>query len=126
MRRDASWHISHAQLRGSRKNGQQGQTTVINTAENPVYTFDPALFSEYPESREITGKLIIQAGPNNPVGDAWVGLDLPGYGIHGTPLPEEIGRTESHGCIRLANWNVLKLVHMVRRGLPVQFVGASE
>lgn len=104
----------------------QGATTVINAAGNPVYTFDPALFAEDPESREIAGKLIIQPGPNNPVGVAWVGLELPGYGIHGTPWPEDIGKTESHGCIRLANWNARKLVHMVRQGTPVQFVGAWE
>jgi lipoprotein-anchoring transpeptidase ErfK/SrfK len=99
----------------------QGETTVVNAAEDPVYTFDPALFAEDPEAREIAGKLIIQAGPNNPVGVAWVGLELPGYGIHGTPWPEEIGKTESHGCIRLANWNARKLARMVRQGTPVRF-----
>jgi lipoprotein-anchoring transpeptidase ErfK/SrfK len=104
----------------------QGHSSVVNAAENPVYTFDPVLFSEDPEAREITGKLIIQAGPNNPVGAAWVGLALPGYGIHGTPWPEDIGKTESHGCIRLANWNARKLVHMVRLGIPVQFVGMTN
>ena len=104
----------------------QGETTVINAAENPMYTFDPALFAEDSESKEISGKLIIQPGPNNPVGLAWVGLELPGYGIHGTPWPEDIGKTESHGCIRLANWNARKLVRMIRQGLPVRFVGAED
>jgi len=104
----------------------QGETTVANAAENPVYTFDPALFAEDPEAQKIDGKLIIQAGPNNPVGLAWVGLELPGYGIHGTPWPEDIGKTESHGCIRLANWNARKLVRMVRQGTPVRFARPAE
>ena len=104
----------------------RGETTVVSVAGNPVYTFDPALFSDDPAALGLTGKLIIQAGPNNPVGAAWVGLALPGYGIHGTPWPEDIGKTASHGCIRLANWNAMKLVHMVRSGIPVRFIGLGE
>jgi hypothetical protein len=68
----------------------------------------------------IRTKLIIPPGPNNPVGTAWIGLDLPGYGIHGTPEPEHVGRTESHGCFRLANWNVEYLVDLVWVGMPVR------
>lgn len=64
-------------------------------------------------------KLIIAPGPNNPVGVAWIGLDLPGYGIHGTPRPEDVGRTESHGCFRLANWNAEFLLRLVSVGTPV-------
>ncbi len=58
-------------------------------------------------------------GPNNPVGVAWIGLDRPGYGMHGTPDPEKVGRTESHGCFRLANWDAVALLSLVRVGTPV-------
>ena len=64
-------------------------------------------------------KLIIPPGPNNPVGVAWVGLSLPGYGIHGTPEPEKVGRTESHGCFRLANWNAATFSKSSWIGMPV-------
>lgn len=88
-------------------------------AENPEYTFDPELFSEDPEAAAIGKRLRIPPGPNNPVGVAWIGLDRPGYGIHGSPAPEDISNTESHGCFRLTNWDARKLVHAVRNGLPV-------
>lgn len=88
-------------------------------AENPDYTFDPDLFATDPESALIGKRLRIPPGPNNPVGVAWIGLDRPGYGIHGTPSPEDISLTESHGCFRLANWDALKLVRAVRKDLPV-------
>lgn len=92
---------------------------VVLWAENPDYTFDPELFPEVPEAAAIGKKLRIPPGPNNPVGLAWIGLDRPGYGIHGTPAPEDVSKTESHGCFRLTNWDALKLVRAVRAGLPV-------
>ncbi len=98
----------------------EGETLrVVVWAENPEYTFDPALFSDNPESATIGKRLRIPPGPNNPVGVAWIGLDRPGYGIHGTPAPESISHTESHGCFRLTNWDAAKLVHAVHAGLPV-------
>ncbi len=98
-----------------------GQTLkIVNAADMPVYYYDSALFSEDPESRTLKGKKEIPPGPNNPVGTAWISLSLPGYGIHGTPKPEDIGKTESHGCFRLANWNAEKLIRFVRGGMPVQ------
>ena len=95
------------------------EISVAAIAPNPNYVFDPALFSEDPESASIPGKLLIPPGPRNPVGVAWVGLSKTGYGMHGTPKPEDIGKTESHGCFRLANWNALKLLRMVEIGTPV-------
>ena len=86
---------------------------------NPNYTFDPAVFPESAEGRALKRKLLIPPGPNNPVGIAWIGLSRPGYGIHGTPVPEQVGRTESHGCFRLANWNADYLRQMVWVGMPV-------
>ncbi|HXT10360.1 MAG TPA: L,D-transpeptidase [Candidatus Angelobacter sp.] len=97
-----------------------GELHVAVVAPNPNYTFDPDLFPESPEAKEQPGvKLILPPGPNNPVGTVWIGLDKPGYGMHGTPKPEEVGRTESHGCFRLANWNAERLLKIVWVGMPV-------
>jgi len=96
-----------------------GELHVTVVAPNPDYTFDPALFSESPEARTIKTKLKLAPGPNNPVGTAWIGLDRPGYGLHGTPVPEAVGRTESHGCFRLANWNAERLLKLAWAGMPV-------
>lgn len=97
----------------------EGALHVKVVIADPDYTFDPAVFSESEEARSIGRKLILPPGPNNPVGVAWIGLDLPGYGIHGTPNPEKVGRTESHGCFRLANWDARTLLAMAWTGLPV-------
>lgn len=96
-----------------------GRLTVEKIAENPNYRFDPSVFPESAEARRLHRPLMIPPGPNNPVGTAWIGLDRPGYGIHGTPHPEAVGRTESHGCFRLANWNATHLMQLVRIGTPV-------
>lgn len=96
-----------------------GELHVEKLAPNPDYTFDPENFPESAEARQLKTKLILPPGPNNPVGTVWIGLDKPGYGIHGTPRPEEIGRTESHGCFRLANWNAEYLLRLVTIGMPV-------
>ena len=96
-----------------------GELHVEVVAPNPNYTFDPDIFPESAEGRQLGRKLIIPPGPNNPVGTAWIGLDLPGYGMHGTPGPEQVGRTESHGCFRLANWNAEYLLRLVWVGMPV-------
>jgi len=97
---------------------------VANIVHDPWYTFDPKM---YPEVKEkIRGKLSIPPGPRNPVGRCWIGLSLPGYGIHGTPNPELIGKTGSHGCFRLTNWDALRLSRMVRVGTPVHFVSRPE
>ncbi|GEM_PF-773788 len=94
----------------------QGEIKVEVLVEGPNYTFDPERFPNTPESRSGSGKLILPPGPNNPVGTTWIGLSLPGYGMHGTPEPEQVGRTESLGCFRLANWNAEYLLKMVSIG----------
>jgi lipoprotein-anchoring transpeptidase ErfK/SrfK len=96
-----------------------GDLRVSVIASNPDYTFDPDNFPESAEARQLNRKLVLKPGPNNPVGTVWIGLDRPGYGIHGTPRPEEVGRTESHGCFRLANWNAEYLKEMAWVGMPV-------
>ncbi|MFH0881279.1 MAG: L,D-transpeptidase, partial [Lentisphaerota bacterium] len=97
----------------------QGLLTIQNCADDPTYLFDSNLFAEDAEAYALNKRLVIPPGPNNPVGVAWIGLSLPGYGIHGTPVPEDIGKTESHGCFRLSNWNAEKLMKMIRIGTPV-------
>jgi lipoprotein-anchoring transpeptidase ErfK/SrfK len=96
-----------------------GILTVKVVDPHPDYTFDPALFVDAAKAEGITHKMVLPPGPRNPVGTAWVGLSLPGYGIHGTPEPENISRTQSHGCFRLANWNANKVLKMVEVGTPV-------
>ncbi len=96
-----------------------GELKVTVIAPDPNYTFDPAVFPESDEGRELGRRLILPPGPNNPVGVAWIGLSLSGYGIHGTPIPEHVGRTESHGCFRLANWDARALIELAWVGLPV-------
>lgn len=93
-----------------------GELSVRVVAPNPNYTYDPQLFEP---GGPKTAKLVIPPGPNNPVGLAWIGLSLQGYGMHGTPIPEHIGRAESKGCFRLANWNAVKLLKMVEIGTPI-------
>lgn len=96
-----------------------GTLHVAKAAANPNYLFDPDVFTESAEAKKIGRRLVIPPGPNNPVGTAWIGLDKPGYGIHGTPKPEQVGRTESHGCFRLANWNAEHLLQLAWVGMPV-------
>ncbi|HSW45131.1 MAG TPA: L,D-transpeptidase [Phycisphaerae bacterium] len=93
---------------------------VVCVVEDPWYTFDPEMWKEVKE--RVPGKLPIPPGPKNPVGRCWIGLSLPGYGMHGTPNPELIGKTGSHGCFRLTNWDALRLARMLKPGTPVKFV----
>lgn len=95
-----------------------GEVTVRNMAPAPNYTYDPANYGQDPS----VGKMVVPAGPRNPVGSRWIGLSLPGYGIHGTPRPNTVGRPESRGCFRLTNWNAEKLFELVRPGTPVEIV----
>jgi lipoprotein-anchoring transpeptidase ErfK/SrfK len=96
-----------------------GDLTIVSFAPNPNYTFDPDNFPESPRAREIGKKLIIPPGPNNPVGVYWLTLSAAGYGMHGTPHPETIGRRESHGCFRLTNWDITALASMIEEGTPI-------
>ncbi len=108
------------------KKAPGGALKVVVFAPNPNYTFDPLNYPESHRARAIGRKLIIPAGPNNPVGDYWIGLNLPGFGIHGTPHPESIGSRESHGCFRLTNWDVRRLAQMITDDTPVQVSGLES
>lgn len=96
-----------------------GQLEVKVRVKDPNYTFNPDILSATAAREGITKKFIIQPGPNNPVGTVWLGLNRPSYGIHGTPLPEKVGRTESSGCFRLANWNAETLLQATEVGTAV-------
>ena len=93
----------------------RGELKITSYIANPNYTYTPDFV---PAGRKTT-KYVFPEGPNCPVGVAWMGLNLPGYGIHGTPRPESIGNAESHGCFRLANWNAARLYAMVQPGTRV-------
>jgi len=96
-----------------------GELHVKVVIPDPNYTFDPDVFPESAEGKELGHKLVIPPGPNDPVGLAWIGLDVSGYGIHGTPDPEKVGRTESHGCFRVANWDAVMLLGVAKVGMTV-------
>ncbi len=93
---------------------------VVGVAWHPDYTYDPTKLAWGPRS---AGKLVIKPGPNNPVGAVWIDLNAPSYGIHGTPEPDKIGKTASHGCVRLTNWDAVALAHGVKPGVVVRFLG---
>lgn len=84
----------------------------------PVFHYNPDLFWDADPSH---AKAKLAAGPNNPVGVVWIDLDKEHYGLHGTPAPEGIGVTQSHGCVRLTNWDVMRLAAFVQTGTPVIF-----
>jgi len=92
-----------------------GEWTINGVASNPVFHYNPALFWDGDPAH---GKAKIPAGPNNPVGVVWVDLSKEHYGIHGTPEPSKIGKTLSHGCIRLTNWSARALADAVAPGTP--------
>ncbi len=92
-----------------------GEIQVTALVPRPNYTYTAPRAG--PGGR--LARYIYPPGPNNPVGTSWIGLALPTYGIHGTPFPERIGRAESHGCFRLANWNAEKLRSMCEVGISV-------
>ena len=110
--------LFHCSIAADKAKRPAGQARVAVIAHDPVYVFDPRM---WPEVRDVKRKLVIPPGPRNPVGLCWIGLSLRGYGIHGSPNPELIGKTGSHGCFRLANWDALRLSRMVRIGTPVRF-----
>lgn len=95
-----------------------GSWTIQGRAYNPPFHYNPELFWDADNTDR---KTVLPAGPNGPVGVVWIDLDKKHYGIHGTPHPDTIGKTESHGCIRLTNWDAARLALMVKPGTPAIF-----
>lgn len=96
-----------------------GTVNVERIALNPGYTYNPKINFKQGNNDKI---LTLQPGPNGPVGTVWIALSRPTYGIHGTPEPSKIGKTQSHGCVRLTNWDATELAKMVSVGVTVEFV----
>ncbi len=92
-----------------------GKWKILGVARHPVFHYNPKLFWD---AKAGDSKATLPAGPNNPVGVVWIDLSKDHYGIHGTPEPAHIGKTESHGCIRLTNWSALEVSQAVKPGLP--------
>jgi lipoprotein-anchoring transpeptidase ErfK/SrfK len=95
-----------------------GNYKVVRVLWRPVFRYNPDLFWDAKEGDE---KATIKPGPNNPVGVVWIGLNLENYGLHGTPEPGRVGHTESHGCVRLTNWDAARVAALVKPGTPVEF-----
>lgn len=96
-----------------------GTVTVERVAFNPGYTYNPKINFKQGANDKV---LDIPPGPNGPVGTVWMALSKPTYGIHGTPDPSRIGKSQSHGCVRLTNWDATELAKMVKPGVVVEFV----
>jgi lipoprotein-anchoring transpeptidase ErfK/SrfK len=96
-----------------------GTWQLRNMVELPHWRYDQQLLDTGVRGSEADA-LNIPPGPNNPVGVIWNGLSKPGIGMHGTPNPETIGRARSHGCIRLANWDAIRLPTLIRPGVTVE------
>ena len=94
-----------------------GQLKIANEVKDPVFTYDPALLWD---SKPTYTKVDLAPGPNNPVGDIWIGLSKPHWGIHGTPSPASVGREETHGCLHLTNWDAARLSTLVNVGFIME------
>lgn len=107
-----------ATIGSSERPAPSGTLRVVGVAPEPDYTYDPAKLS-YDRGDK---KVVVPAGPNNPVGSVWIELNRDSYGIHGTPDPSKIAKTASNGCIRLTNWDAEQLAAAVKPGVRVEFV----
>jgi lipoprotein-anchoring transpeptidase ErfK/SrfK len=108
-----------ASVGSKEKPAPSGTYGVRRVMFNPTYKYDPIFAFKGVKAKK---KVEIAEGPNNPVGSVWIDLNKPSYGIHGTAHPETIGKSESHGCVRLTNWDATELAHMVSKGTVVVFL----
>lgn len=96
-----------------------GVLKVTSIDARPNYRYNPDYKFKSVKSKEA---FTIKPGPNNPAGSHWIGLSSEGYGIHGTPNPSKVSKSESHGCVRLTNWDVDRLAKMLKKGTEVAFI----
>lgn len=96
-----------------------GEWVVNGVSRHPKFSYNPDLFWD---ANPAHTKALLPAGPNGPVGVVWIDISKEHYGLHGTPEPGQIGHSESHGCVRLTNWDALTLAGLVKKGTPVIFV----
>ena len=99
-----------------------GEWKVNGVQRDPKFHYNPKLFWD---ANPTDAKATIPPGPNNPVGVAWIDITREHYGLHGTPEPATIGKTASHGCVRLTNWDVRQLAGAVEKGAKVIFMGEA-
>lgn len=100
-----------------------GVHKVVGVSHDPDYVYNPAKLTWGPRK---LGKFIVKPGPNNPVGVVWIDLNAPSYGLHGTPEPHTIGKTGSHGCVRMTNWDAVLLSGAVKPGVKVTFLNSRK
>ena len=112
-----------ASIGSEEKPTPSGTLKVVSIEPNPTYRYDPKYKFKGVES---TKPFTINAGPNNPVGTMWIGLSENGYGIHGTAEPSRVSKSESHGCVRMTNWDVERLAKSIRKGVEVVFVEGKQ
>jgi lipoprotein-anchoring transpeptidase ErfK/SrfK len=108
-----------ASIGSTEKPAPSGRFAVKAVSLNPTYRYNPDYAFKGQKTRS---PVTVASGPKNPVGLVWIDLSAKSYGIHGTPTPQSVSKTESHGCIRLTNWDALALAKLVRKGTPVEFV----
>jgi len=108
-----------ASIGSAEKPAPSGNFAIKSVSLNPTYHYDPRYAFKGQKTQQA---VTVAPGPKNPVGLVWIDLSAKSYGIHGTPTPANVSKTESHGCIRLTNWDALALAKLVKRGLPVEFV----
>ena len=96
-----------------------GDWKILAVSKNPPFHYNPDLFWDAKATDE---KAKLPPGPNGPVGVVWIDLSKEHYGIHGTAEPQSIGRAQSHGCVRLTNWDAARLAQMVSTSTKASFV----
>ena len=112
-----------ATVGSTEKPAPSGRLKITGISKNPTYRYNPKYAFK---GVRTTKPFTIKPGPNSPVGLVWIGLSGEGYGIHGTPDPSKVSKTASHGCIRLTNWDALRVASAVAKGTPVDFSGDEE
>jgi lipoprotein-anchoring transpeptidase ErfK/SrfK len=108
-----------ASIGSTEKPAPSGKFVVRSVKFNPSYHYNPKYAFK---GQKATEPVTVPPGPNNPVGLVWIDLSAESYGIHGTPQPQNVSKTESHGCVRMTNWDALALAKLVHKGTPVDFI----
>jgi lipoprotein-anchoring transpeptidase ErfK/SrfK len=112
-----------ATIGSEEKPSPSGRLKVTAIQHNPTYHYDPKYHFKGVHAKK---PFTIRPGPNNPVGIVWINLSAEGYGIHGTPEPAKVSKAQSHGCVRLTNWDAERVASELSKGTPVDFVDHSR